>query len=164
MADATRPDAGVRDARGRAAAGEARSFALAPAGPLRWLWMRTIAVATIAVSIGYLVWRVGWTIDGAALWLAVPFLALEVHGTVRFAMTVGELWDSDSSVEPGPPSGPPLSVAVLIPTYDEGPEILLPTVAAALEIRGEHETWVLDDGHRPGSLPRRPAGGLHPLG
>jgi cellulose synthase (UDP-forming) len=149
MADATRPDAGVRDARGRAAAGEARSFALAPAGPLRWLWMRTIAVATIAVSIGYLVWRVGWTIDGAALWLAVPFLALEVHGTVRFAMTVGELWDSDASVEPGPPSGPPLSVAVLIPTYDEGPEILLPTVAAALEIRGEHETWVLDDGHRP---------------
>ena len=43
----------------------------------------------------------------------------------------------------------PGRVAVLIATYNEGPEILLPTVTAALALGPEHETWVLDDGNRP---------------
>ena len=41
------------------------------------------------------------------------------------------------------------SVAVLIPTYNEGPEILVPTIAAAVALEPAHETWVLDDGERP---------------
>ena len=40
-------------------------------------------------------------------------------------------------------------VAVLIPTYNEGPEILVPTIAAAVAMEPAHETWVLDDGERP---------------
>ena len=42
-----------------------------------------------------------------------------------------------------------MSVAVLIPTYNESREVLLPTVAAAVALEPAHETWVLDDGARP---------------
>jgi cellulose synthase/poly-beta-1,6-N-acetylglucosamine synthase-like glycosyltransferase len=40
-------------------------------------------------------------------------------------------------------------LAVLIPTYNEGIEVLTPTIAAAVAMRLAHETWVLDDGDRP---------------
>ncbi|MGQ0519794.1 MAG: glycosyltransferase, partial [Actinomycetota bacterium] len=40
-------------------------------------------------------------------------------------------------------------VAVLIPTYNEPVEVLLPAIAAAVALRPAHETWVLDDGDRP---------------
>ena len=43
----------------------------------------------------------------------------------------------------------PGRVAVLIPTYNESREVLLPTIAAAVALRPGHETWVLDDGNRP---------------
>jgi hypothetical protein len=36
-----------------------------------------------------------------------------------------------------------------VPTYNEGLEVLTPTVAAAVAMRVAHETWVLDDGDRP---------------
>ncbi len=39
-----------------------------------------------------------------------------------------------------------VSVDVFITTYGEDPEIIRRTVAAARKIRGEHTTWVLDDG------------------
>ena len=41
-----------------------------------------------------------------------------------------------------------MSVAVLIPTFNESREVLLPTVAAAVALEPAHETWVLDDGDR----------------
>src|SRR5690606_3900041 len=41
------------------------------------------------------------------------------------------------------------SIAVVIPTVNEGPEILVPTIAAAVAMEPVHETWVLDDGNRP---------------
>jgi cellulose synthase (UDP-forming) len=37
---------------------------------------------------------------------------------------------------------------VLIATYNEHLDVLLPTVAACLAMEGPHETWVLDDGDR----------------
>ena len=39
-------------------------------------------------------------------------------------------------------------IAVVIPTYNEGPEILVPTIAAAMAMEPAHETWVRDDGER----------------
>ena len=43
----------------------------------------------------------------------------------------------------------PGSVLVIIPTYNEPAEVLLPTIAAAVALQPAHETWVLDDGNRP---------------
>ncbi len=37
---------------------------------------------------------------------------------------------------------------MVIPTYQEPLEVLFPTIAAAVSMRLDHETWVLDDGRR----------------
>lgn len=42
--------------------------------------------------------------------------------------------------------GRPISVDVFITTYGEPIDVIRRTVAAALAIRGEHRTWILDDG------------------
>jgi len=110
--------------------------------------LRRIAVAVVLCSFLYLTWRLWFSVPKSDWWLGVPLWLLELHVTLRFAITVTELWGSDSQ-SPRPTELPPLSVAVVIPTYDEGIEVLLPTVAAALAMEPAHETWVLDDGHRP---------------
>jgi cellulose synthase (UDP-forming) len=59
------------------------------------------------------------------------------------------LWDIDSAVVPPPVVHTDLRIAVLIPTFNEPSEVLLPTVAAAVALEPAHDTWILDDGHRP---------------
>ena len=111
--------------------------------------IRCAAVLALLVTAGYLTWRVVSTVDGATWWLALALLAVEVHALVSLAVHAFDLWDLDAA--PDPPrqlSGDP-RVAVLIPTYNEPREILLPTVAAAVALEPAHETWVLDDGARP---------------
>ncbi|GAB3140675.1 glycosyltransferase family 2 protein [Marisediminicola antarctica] len=43
--------------------------------------------------------------------------------------------------------GRPIFVDVFITTYGEDIDVIRRTVDAALRIRGEHTTWILDDGH-----------------
>jgi len=122
--------------------------------PGRRAWIRAAAIVAIVVTSGYLVWRVTSTLDGAALWLAVWLLVMELHALVSLALHTFDLWDLDAAPPAAPPAGPlgrlaQPRVAVLIPTYNEPREVLLPTVAAAVALRPGHETWVLDDGARP---------------
>lgn len=51
--------------------------------------------------------------------------------------------------DPAPPL-PGRTVAVLIPTYNEDPEVLRPTIVGSLDIEydGQVEVWVCDDGDR----------------
>ena len=121
--------------------------------PLRRLYLHVVALGAVLTTMIYLIWRIGWTMpSGAALWIAIPFLALELHGFLALVLFVITTWD----VSPERPrvraplrSGRPPSVTALIATYNEQLEVLLPTVAAVLAMDGEHETWVLDDGGRP---------------
>jgi cellulose synthase (UDP-forming) len=114
----------------------------------RRLLIRIAGVGAVLVTAGYLGWRVVSTLDGAAAWLAAPFLALELHALLSFGLHVFDLWDLDAAPRPEPAAGPAPRVAVLIPTYNEPREVLLPTVAAAVALRPAHQTWVLDDGGR----------------
>jgi len=121
----------------------------APERPGRLAVIRIVAVAAVLVGLGYLAWRVTSTLAGATPWLAACFLALEIHALLSLAVHTFDLWDIDAA--PRPPGGPstPFRVAVLIPTYNEPAEVLLPTIAAAVALQPEHQTWVLDDGDRP---------------
>jgi cellulose synthase (UDP-forming) len=109
--------------------------------------IRLTAVAALALSVAYLWWRVTATL-GAGLWLSIPVWLLELHATGSLALFVFSLWDLDRQPVPVPVQDTKLKVAVLIATYNEQVEVLLPTGAAAVALQPHHETWVLDDGDR----------------
>ncbi|GAB3350924.1 glycosyltransferase [Modestobacter lapidis] len=121
-------------------------------GPLRRLLLHAVAVGAVLATMVYLIWRVGWSMpSGAALWIGIPFLLLELHGFVALVLFVITTWDvSPERARTRAPmrAGTEPTVTVLIATYNERLEVLLPTVAAVLAMEGDHETWVLDDGDR----------------
>lgn len=111
--------------------------------------IRLVAVTALLVNAAYVVWRATSTLDLSVWWVSVTLLVLEAHAVVGLALFAFSLWDVDGP-QPAPRrSTTDMRIAVLIPTYNESPEVLLPTVAAAVALRPAHETWVLDDGARP---------------
>jgi len=109
---------------------------------------RAIAVLALAVTAAYLTWRAVATIDPAVWWLSVPLYVLELHAAVGLGLYTFSLWDLRAGPRARPVAETPLRVAVLIPTWNEPPEVLAPTIAAAVALRPAHQTWVLDDGGR----------------
>lgn len=110
--------------------------------------IQTAAVASLVVGSGYLIWRVVATFAPDAWWLAVWLLLLEAHALLGLALFTVALWNLDSVRPPPPVTETDLRIAVVIPTYQEPMEVLFPTIAAAVSLRLDHETWVLDDGGR----------------
>lgn len=110
--------------------------------------IRTAAVVALGVGAIYLGWRATSTLNPDAWGLSLLLLVLEVHAWTGLALFTLALWDVDGAPIPSAEI-PDLRVAVLIPTYNEPLEILLPTIAAAVALQPKHETWVLDDGNRP---------------
>lgn len=104
------------------------------------------ALLALAVSLAYLVWRVGWTLG--TWWIAVPLWLLEAHAVLGLGLYTFSLWNLDSVTPTAPVATIDQRVAVLITTFDEPREVLLPTIAAAVALAPAHETWVLDDGER----------------
>jgi cellulose synthase (UDP-forming) len=119
-----------------------------PDAPHRLLLIRIVAVVALAVTGAYLAWRATATLNVDALWLAIPMLVFEIHAAIGLGLFAFSLWDVDARPARRPLGRAP-AIAVVIPTYNEGPEILVPTIAAAVALEPVHETWVLDDGERP---------------
>ncbi len=119
-----------------------------PEGRIRRLVIHSVAVAALLVSAVYLGWRIASTLDLAVWWASIPLVVLEIHATIGLALFTFSLWDVDRRPAHRDVTETPFRIAVLVPTYNEGIEILLPTVAAAAAMRLPHETWVLDDGNR----------------
>ena len=115
----------------------------------RRAFIRGVALVTIAVTIAYLVWRLTSTIDLSVWWVAIPLLALEMHNAFGLALYTAALWNVDVTPPWRRVERTPYRLAVFIPTYNEPEAVLLPTVAAAVALKPDHETWVLDDGQRP---------------
>jgi cellulose synthase (UDP-forming) len=109
---------------------------------------RAFALATIAGSAFYLLWRAGFTVEMSAWFVALPLLAAEFHSLAGLVLFTIQLWDVDVVPAEGAGAAPDARVAVLLPTYNEPESILLPAIAAAVALEPAHETWVLDDGHR----------------
>ncbi|MEA2651542.1 MAG: hypothetical protein QOI85_1263 [Chloroflexota bacterium] len=120
----------------------------APDGPRRLLLIRAVAVLALGATAVYLAWRATSTMNVDAWFLSIPMLVFEVHAGIGLALFTFSLWDVDVRPRRRAMDRIP-SVAVLIPTFNEGPEILVPTIAAAVALEPAHETWVLDDGQRP---------------
>ena len=110
--------------------------------------IRAVAVFAIAVTAVYLVWRGTSTVALRWWWIAIPLFVAEVHNAIGLVLYTIALWDVDAASPPESALRRRQRVAVLIPTYNEPPDVLLPTIAAAVALKPKHETWVLDDGRR----------------
>ena len=111
--------------------------------------IRGLAVFTVLLTFAYLSWRLSATIDLGVWWVAIPLFLAELHNGIGMVLYTLSLWDIDAGPSFRPVDEAPGRVAVLIPTYREPEEVLLPSIAGALAIEIPHETWVLDDGNRP---------------
>ena len=65
---------------------------------------------------------------------AVLLLLLEFHAFVSLGLAMFNLWDIDSLTPAAPVQKTGHRIAVLVPTSHERPEMLLPTVAAAIAL------------------------------
>ena len=120
-----------------------------PELPRRRTFIRATALFAIAVTAAYLVWRLTSTIALDWWWVAIPLFVAEVHNAIGLVLYAIALWDVDAANLPAAATTRRRQrVAVLIPTYNEPPDVLLPTISAAVALKPKHETWVLDDGHR----------------
>jgi cellulose synthase/poly-beta-1,6-N-acetylglucosamine synthase-like glycosyltransferase len=108
-----------------------------------------VALITIGVSLGYLAWRTLDTINLNVWWISLPLLLLEFQAFLSLLLFIFSLWDVNYLRPARKVSAFEGKIAVLIPTYNEGIEVLLPTVTAALALTPAHQTWILDDGDRP---------------
>lgn len=120
-----------------------------PSSRLATLAIRAITLVALVATAGYLAWRISFTVDLAVWWVSVPLIVLEIHAAVGLVLFAFSLWDVDRRPVVEDVTTTSNRVAVLIPTYNESLEILTPTIAAAIAMRVDHETWVLDDGDRP---------------
>ncbi|CAN5745017.1 hypothetical protein BH23CHL2_BH23CHL2_11660 [soil metagenome] len=111
--------------------------------------LRTIAIVALVSTLLYLVWRTLFTVDLGVWWVSIPLLVIEVHAFISLAFFVHTLWDVQTVRDAGVVESTDDRIAVLIPTYNESVEVLLPAVAASVALQPAHETWVLDDGQRP---------------
>jgi cellulose synthase (UDP-forming) len=120
----------------------------APESPTHRQLTHAVAVTALAVTAAYLGWRGAETMNWSVWWLSLPLLLVEIQAAVSLALFAHATWDT--TVVPDRAAAVPAGkIAVLIPTYNEAPEVLLPTIAAAAVLKPSHETWVLDDGDRP---------------
>jgi cellulose synthase/poly-beta-1,6-N-acetylglucosamine synthase-like glycosyltransferase len=115
----------------------------------RTFLVRTVALVMLSINLVYLIWRALFTLDPGSWWIGGPFLLMEIHLFISLALLTFSLWDTTPMPAAQPVETTTERVAVLIPTYNEGREILLPVIAAAVALVPQHETWVLDDGNRP---------------
>ena len=125
-----------------------RALPRAESATRRWS-IRAVAIVALVVNIAYLAWRTTSTVDLGVWWVSIPLLVLEIHAALGIALFAFSLWNVDGLRAARRVYEAPGRIAVLVPTYNESTDILTPTIAAAVAMRIDHETWVLDDGDRP---------------
>jgi cellulose synthase (UDP-forming) len=110
---------------------------------------QALAVGALLAGLAYLTWRLLFTLSVSTLWLGLPLLFAEAVALLGTAFFVFESWTLRARSAP-PPSRRSWRCAVLVPTYNEPPDIVRPTVLGALSVRAtpRPEVWVLDDGGR----------------
>jgi cellulose synthase (UDP-forming) len=113
--------------------------------PVR-LARQAIAVAALAIYLGYLVYRARYTLNPEApIFAALVYLA-ELHGFLSLFFYFFQVWAPRRRRCPAP-SGR-FTVDVFITTYNEDVALLRQTVRAAIAMRLPHRTYVCDDGRR----------------
>jgi cellulose synthase/poly-beta-1,6-N-acetylglucosamine synthase-like glycosyltransferase len=109
--------------------------------------LRLTALIALGWFSVYLAWRIGWSWQGAALWLAIPLILAELYGFWSLATLTWFAWRIPVTVRPEIRSERAVDVYVCI--YDEAAAVVSATLAGCAAIRYPHTTYLLDDGDRP---------------
>ena len=105
-----------------------------------------LAILSVAVTVYYLIWRLG-TFNPEAMAFSVILYCAEVYGFITTLMYLFTVWKPTKKETVSPAQG--LNVDVFIPTLNEEPELLRKTVRGCLKMTYPHRTYILDDGRRP---------------
>jgi glycosyl transferase family 2/PilZ domain-containing protein len=111
------------------------------------LLLRSLAILALLWGTGYLVWRIGWSAEGASPVAFAMLLATEVYGLWALATLAWFSWSRPAAKRP--PVTPGRTVDVYVCTYDEPTEVVAATLAGCRALTYPHTTYVLDDGRRP---------------
>jgi cellulose synthase (UDP-forming) len=115
---------------------------------LRLAVIRIVIVLAAASGLNYIVWRWLASVNWEAWWIAVPLVIAETYSLIDsliFGLGAWRLRERPDS----PPITRPMTVDVLVATYNEPFDLVMKTAIAARDITYPHETWILDDGNRP---------------
>lgn len=114
----------------------------------RGLPVRTRVRIAALVGLPLVVFYLSWLFDPVRVGQPVLYVMLVCAELLNVVQAVGFWWTCafERVREPKAPTRP-LAVDVLIPRYDEPPEVVELTVAAAAALRGHDvRVWLLDDG------------------
>ncbi len=106
--------------------------------------VRFMAVGGLTLSVAYLVWRVLFTVEMSAWFVAIPLMLLEMQHAVGLGMSTYSLWDVDPVPGWHAVEATGHRVALLVQASGQDAEALIPVIGAAVAIEPAHETWVLD--------------------
>jgi glycosyl transferase family 2/PilZ domain-containing protein len=109
--------------------------------------LRTLAIVSLLWGVGYLIWRVGWSSQGASPVAYGMLLLTEIYGLWALGTLAWFSWSRPSAVRP--PTTPGRTVDVYVCTYDEPEEVIAATLAGCRALTYPHTTYLLDDGKRP---------------
>ncbi|HEX2392333.1 MAG TPA: glycosyltransferase [Solirubrobacterales bacterium] len=110
------------------------------------LLLRGLAVAALAWGVGYLIWRIGWSGQGANPLAFGMLLVTEIYGLWALGVLTWFSWSRPAAVRPA--TTPGRTVDVYVCTYDEPVEVVMATLAGCRALTYPHTTYLLDDGRR----------------
>ena len=113
----------------------------------RPLLLRALAIVALLWGAGYLIWRIGWSGEGADPLAFAMLLVTEVYGIWALGTLAWFSWSRPPAVRPR--ATPGRSIDVYVCTYNEPTEVVAATLAGCRALTYPHTTWLLDDGRRP---------------
>jgi cellulose synthase (UDP-forming) len=108
--------------------------------------LRLFALCALIWGVGYLIWRIGWSGEGANPILFAMLLVTEIYGLWALGTLAWYSWSRPSAERP--PVRPGRKVDVYVCTYDEPFEVVAATLAGCRALTYPHTTYLLDDGRR----------------
>jgi cellulose synthase (UDP-forming) len=109
--------------------------------------LRAFALCALIWGVGYLIWRIGWSGEGASPVAFAMLLVTEIYGLWALGTLAWYSWSRPPAVRP--PATPGRKVDVYVCTYDEPFEVVAATLAGCRALTYPHTTYLLDDGRRP---------------
>jgi cellulose synthase (UDP-forming) len=111
------------------------------------LLLRSLAIVALLWGVGYLIWRIGWSSQGAGPVAYGMLLVTEIYGLWALGTLAWFSWSRPPARRP--PATPGRTVDVYVCTYDEPSEVIAATLAGCRALTYPHTTYLLDDGRRP---------------